>query len=100
MDWNSKLPKLLAGEELKEAMIDAPEYSDSIREEDAATRLMALSDIYKISNLKSKKILVHFLKVLKAGRRSLILYHGMELLQSTIYEIGHQSMRRWERALP
>ena len=48
MDWNSKLPKLLAGEKLKEAMIDVPEYSDSIREADAATRLMALSDIYKI----------------------------------------------------
>lgn len=48
MDWNSKLPKLLAGEELKESMIDVPEYSDAIREADAATRLMALSDIYKI----------------------------------------------------
>ena len=48
MDWNSKLPKLLAGEELKEAMIDVPEYSDSIREADTATRLMSLSDIYKI----------------------------------------------------
>lgn len=48
MDWNSKLPKLLAGEKLKEAMIDVPEYSDAIREADAATRLMALSDIYKI----------------------------------------------------
>ena len=48
MDWNSKLPKLLAGVELKEAMIDVPEYSDSIRQADVATRLMALSDIYKI----------------------------------------------------
>ena len=45
MDWNSKLPKLLAGEKLKEAMIDVPEYSDAIREADAATRLMALSDM-------------------------------------------------------
>jgi len=48
MDWNSKLPKLLAGTELKEVMIDVPEYSDSIRESDAATRLMSLSDMYKI----------------------------------------------------
>ena len=48
MDWSSKLPKLLTGIELKEAMIDVPEYSHMIREEDAATRLMALSDMYKI----------------------------------------------------
>lgn len=48
MDWNSKLPKLLSGSELKKAMIDVPEYSDSIRDQDAATRLMALSDMYKI----------------------------------------------------
>ena len=48
MDWSSKLPKLLTGVDLKEAMIDVPEYSNMIREEDAATRLMALSDMYKI----------------------------------------------------
>lgn len=48
MDWSKKLPKMLAGEELKKAMMDVPEYMDSIRDEDAATRLMQLSDLYKI----------------------------------------------------
>ena len=47
MDWSKKLPKMLAGEELKKAMMDVPEYMDSIRDEDAATRLMQLSDLYK-----------------------------------------------------
>lgn len=48
MDWNSKLPMLLSGTKLKESMIDLPEYLESIRVEDAGTRLMKLSDIYKI----------------------------------------------------
>ena len=48
MDWSKYLPKMLAGEELKIALMDVPEYTDSIRGEDAATRLMQLSDLYKI----------------------------------------------------
>lgn len=42
------LPRMLAGDELASAMTILPEYDDSIRKEDAATRLMALSDLYRI----------------------------------------------------
>jgi len=39
---------MLAGDELAAAMTILPEYEESIRNEDAATRLMALSDLYRI----------------------------------------------------
>lgn len=42
------LPRMLAGDELLSAMAILPEYDDSIRKEDAATRLMALSELYRI----------------------------------------------------
>lgn len=43
-----KLPPMLSGDELKKALETLPPYSESIRNEDAATRLMALSDLYQI----------------------------------------------------
>ena len=43
-----KLPPMLAGTELLSALEVLPEYDESIRELDAATRLMALSDLYKL----------------------------------------------------
>lgn len=42
------LPRMLAGDELLSAMAILPKYDDSIRKEDAATRLMALSELYRI----------------------------------------------------
>ena len=42
------LSRMLAGDELLSAMAILPEYDDSIRREDAATRLMALSELYRI----------------------------------------------------
>ena len=42
------LPRMLAGDELLSAMAILPEYDDSIRREDTATRLMALSELYRI----------------------------------------------------
>lgn len=43
-----KLPPMLAGTELLSALEVLPDYSESIRDLDAATRLMALSDLYKL----------------------------------------------------
>lgn len=42
----SKLPPMLAGEELLSALAIMPEYDPSIRNADAATRLISLSDLY------------------------------------------------------
>ena len=43
-----KLPSMLAGTELLSALEVLPDYNESIRDLDAATRLMALSDLYKL----------------------------------------------------
>lgn len=43
-----KLPPMLAGRELLSALEVLPDYNESIRDLDAATRLMALSDLYKL----------------------------------------------------
>ena len=43
-----KLPPMLSGDELRKALEVLPPYSESIRDKDAATRLMALSDLYRI----------------------------------------------------
>ena len=43
-----KLPPMLAGAELLSALEVLPDYDESIRDLDAATRLMALSDLYKL----------------------------------------------------
>lgn len=43
-----KLPPMLAGTELLSALEVLPYYEESIRDLDAATRLMALSDLYKL----------------------------------------------------
>ena len=42
------LPPMMAGKELMHAMTILPEYSEDIRHESDAIRLMALSDIYKV----------------------------------------------------
>ena len=48
IDWRQYIKPMLAGEELKESLRDLPLYDDSIRNADEASRLMALSDIYKV----------------------------------------------------
>jgi len=45
---DTEIPKMLAGEELKQKLTYLPEYSNKINEEDDATRLCALSDLYDI----------------------------------------------------
>lgn len=43
-----QIPTMLAGTELLSALEVLPDYDESIRDLDAATRLMALSDLYKL----------------------------------------------------
>ena len=43
-----KIPPMLAGTELLSALEVLPDYNESIRDLDSATRLMALSDLYKL----------------------------------------------------
>ena len=43
-----KIPPMLAGTELLSALEVLPDYDESIKDLDAATRLMALSDLYKL----------------------------------------------------
>jgi len=47
-DYIKMLPALLSGDALMEALKDIPGYDISITEQDAAVRLMGLSDIYKL----------------------------------------------------
>lgn len=47
-DFSKMLPEMLFGDELKAALEAVPEYDDSVRGSDAGTRLLRLSDIYKI----------------------------------------------------
>lgn len=44
----NQIPKMLSGNELKEAMTYLPDYEVSIRNADTATRLLSLSDVYQI----------------------------------------------------
>lgn len=48
MDAVKAMPKMLSGEELLSAMTILPVYDNSIRNENEAVRLMALSDLYNI----------------------------------------------------
>ena len=48
IDFSKLLPKMLFGDELRMALEVLPDYDDSVRELDAGTRLLMLSDIYKI----------------------------------------------------
>lgn len=48
IDISKKLPNLLSGDELMKALRNIPEYDSSIREQEAAERLVRLSDIYKV----------------------------------------------------
>lgn len=53
-----RLPPMLFGEELEKALSVIPEYDESIRSENQTTRLIALSDLYRIyfSTQMSKEI--------------------------------------------
>lgn len=53
-----KLPPMLFGEELEKALSVIPEYDESIRSENQTTRLIALSDLYRVyfSTQMSKEI--------------------------------------------
>lgn len=48
MDAVKVMPKMLTGSELASALTILPEYDESIRKENEAVRLMALSDLYRI----------------------------------------------------
>lgn len=51
LDYNdilSFLPEMKSGKELASAMAILPEYKDSVRNENQAVRLMALSDLYRV----------------------------------------------------
>lgn len=47
-DITKLLPRLLSGEKLIKELECIPSYDESIREQDAASRLMCLSDLYKV----------------------------------------------------
>lgn len=47
-DFSKLLPEMLSGKRLGESLAVLPEYDDSIREANAGTRLLRLSDIYRI----------------------------------------------------
>ena len=64
------LPPMLSGEELSAAMKILPDYDPAIRSADTATRLMALSDLYKIY-LPSSMSLEIYSKLYLALLRSL-----------------------------
>lgn len=76
------IPKMLTNQELVQALAVYPPYSDTIREADDATRLLALDDIYNIYHPSVLSIevynkiylsLIHSLKL----RNSPQLYHGI-----------------------
>ena len=48
MNLVKKLPPMLSGSELEQALTILPEYDPEITNENAATRLIALSDMYKV----------------------------------------------------
>lgn len=48
IDYSEFLPRMLFGEELKKALTILPDYDESVRKMDAGSRLVALSDIYRI----------------------------------------------------
>lgn len=48
IDILNTLPKMKSGQELRTALEVLPEYDSSIRDADIPTRLMALSDLYRV----------------------------------------------------
>ena len=48
MNLVKKLPPMLSGSGLEQALTILPEYDPEITNENAATRLIALSDMYKV----------------------------------------------------
>ena len=46
MDFTSKLPEMKSGNELISALSIIPEYDETIRTQNQAVRLMALSELY------------------------------------------------------
>lgn len=48
IDWREYVPEMLTGDKLKKALMYLPKYDKSICEKDATTRLMSLSNIYKL----------------------------------------------------
>lgn len=48
IDWTKRMPKMLAGEQLRKALTELPIYNTDATKMDEATRLMELSNLYKI----------------------------------------------------
>lgn len=70
IDWKKYIPPMLSGDELKKALYDLPEYKEEIRDEDASTRLLALSDLYKVYIPQSMSAEI-YIKLYKAMMNSL-----------------------------
>lgn len=80
MDVANAMPKMLAGDELISALTVLPEYDESVRNENQAVRLMALSDIYQVylpstmsSEIYSKLYLALLRSLQKKGSKIAIL---------------------------
>lgn len=87
------LPEMMAGKELLSAMTSLPDYDDSIRAENEAVRLMALSDLYQIY-LPSQMSLEIYSKLYLALLRSL-QKKGSKVAILQQYE-NHKAIRQQE----
>lgn len=83
-----KMPKMMAGKELEEAMLSLPSYDPMICRADAATRLMALNDIMEVY-VPSKMSYEIYSKIYLAMLHSLKKKQTMEAIRQ-----GNQNHRR------
>ena len=88
------MPKMLAGDALASALTVLPDYDESIRNEDTATRLMALSDLYSIylpSQMSMEiysKLYLSLLRSLQKKNTTLAIqqrYENHKLMQQQAY---------------
>ena len=73
----SKLPPMLAGQDLLSALEVLPEYNESIRNADAATRLMSLSDLYSFYLPSQMSVEIY-------SRLYLALFQSMQKKQTSL----------------
>lgn len=94
IDFTTKIPEMLSGDELISALSVIPEYDDNIRFQNQATRLVALSDIYQLYvpsqmslEIYSKLYLALFRSVRKKGTQIAIKqrYENYKAIQQQAY---------------
>lgn len=94
IDFTTKIPEMLSGDELISALSVIPEYDDNIRLQNQATRLVALSDIYQLYvpsqmslEIYSKLYLALFRSVRKKGTQIAIKqrYENYKAIQQQAY---------------